>query len=112
MLGSACQESGNLSAADLSPSEANVMEQSASTTALLPIGATGEAAAAPTAVHRKLGAAGILNPGDMQVIDELLAHRSTSPAGSMLISERQLESEAQVLLSGWAFRFRVFEDGR
>lgn len=66
----------------------------------------------PTAVHRKLGAAGMLNPSDLQALDEILANRSCSPAGSLLVSERELDSDARVLLSGWAFRFRVFEDGR
>jgi len=66
----------------------------------------------PTAVHRKLGAAGILGPVDKQVLDHLLESRAVSPAGSLLVCEKQIDSEVQVLLSGWAFRFRVFEDGR
>jgi CRP-like cAMP-binding protein len=69
-------------------------------------------ACAPTAVHRKLGAAGMLGPSDVQVLDEILANRFSSPAGSLLVSEKQLDSDARVLLSGWAFRSRVFEDGR
>jgi CRP-like cAMP-binding protein len=73
-------------------------------------GASGARAA--TAVHRKLGAAGILNPGDVQILDEILEDRFHCAAGSLLVSEKQLDCDARLLLSGWAFRFRVFEDGR
>jgi CRP-like cAMP-binding protein len=72
----------------------------------------GKFAGVPTAVHRKLGAAGILNPGDLQALDQLLANRSSCPPAGLLASEKQLDHEAYGLLSGWAFRFRVFEDGR
>ena len=64
------------------------------------------------AVQRKLGAAGFLNSSDLQVLDDLLSNRFSSPAGSLLVSEKQPDSDARVLLSGWAYRFRVFEDGR
>jgi CRP-like cAMP-binding protein len=54
----------------------------------------------------------MLNPTDIQSLDEIMTNRISSPAGSLLVSERQSESDAHLLLSGWAFRFRVFEDGR
>lgn len=88
------------------------MDFTSESSVLVPNGAADRAVSVPTAVHRKLGAAGMLNPGDIQVLDELLVNRSTLPAGTLLASEKQLDSDAHVLLSGWAFRFRVFEDGR
>jgi CRP-like cAMP-binding protein len=93
--------------------EAIAMDQPAGpSSAMAPNGGVGNSGSNPTAVHRKLGAAGILGPGDSQVLDQLLENRSASSAGSLLVSEKQLDSEVQALLSGWAFRYRVFEDGR
>ena len=50
------------------------------------------------AVQRKLGAAGFLNSSDLQVLDDLLSNRFSSPAGSLLVSEKQPDSDARVLL--------------
>lgn len=88
------------------------MDFSVETSASVMRGAVNGGAGSPTAVHRKLGAAGILSPGDVRVLDELLETRISGAAGSLLVSEKQIDSDAHVLLSGWAFRFRVFEDGR
>jgi CRP-like cAMP-binding protein len=65
-----------------------------------------------TAVHRKLGSGGTLDPSDIRVLDEVLANRCAVAGGSPLTREGGLNGEAHALLSGWAFRFRVFEDGR
>jgi CRP-like cAMP-binding protein len=74
--------------------------------------APGQPAGLPPAVHRKLGAAGMLTQSDLASLDEIMSNLVPSAAGSLLVSGRQAESEAHLLLSGWAFRFRVFEDGR
>ena len=88
------------------------MDFALETSALVLGGAVDGGVYSPTAVHRKLGAAGILNPGDVLVLDELLETRISDTAGNLLVSEKQIDSDAHVLLSGWAFRFRMFEDGR
>ena len=65
-----------------------------------------------TAVHCKLSAARLLTAGDVRALDRMLTCRETVGAGTMLMSERRPESDGYILLSGWAFRFKVFEDGR
>ena len=88
------------------------MAQLSSTARFVTAGESGDGFGAPTAVHRKLGAAGILGPRDVRALDQLLSNRIAASAGTILASDKQTESEAHLLLSGWAFRFRVFEDGR
>lgn len=65
-----------------------------------------------TAVQRKLGSAVALTEEDLLVIERLLSDRQTAAAGAMLVSEGQVEESAYVLTAGWAYRFRMFEDGR
>jgi len=67
---------------------------------------------AATAIRRKLGAAVPLSSEDLSVLDALLAQRLTVAGGTPLMSERQTERSAYAVLSGWAYRYRVFEDGR
>jgi CRP-like cAMP-binding protein len=88
------------------------MNLSLEPTDLAPDHLLGSTLSLPPAVCRKLGASGMLNHNDIRSLDELMANRVSSQAGSLLVSEREIESEAHLLLSGWAFRFRVFEDGR
>jgi CRP-like cAMP-binding protein len=65
-----------------------------------------------TAVKRKLSAAVALSAEDLNALDALLSQRHVVPAGTPLISERQTDRSAYAVLSGWAYRYRVFEDGR
>jgi CRP-like cAMP-binding protein len=65
-----------------------------------------------TAVKRKLSAAVALSTDDLSALEALLSHRQPVSAGTPLISERQTERSAYAVLSGWAYRYRVFEDGR
>ena len=65
-----------------------------------------------TSVKRKLSAAVDLSAEDAQTLDALLSQRISVPAGTTLISERQTDRSAYAVLSGWAHRYRVFEDGR
>ena len=53
-----------------------------------------------------------LTEQDMTAIDRLLDERQTATAGTTLVPEGHIGEEAYVLLMGWAFRFRMFEDGR
>lgn len=64
------------------------------------------------AVKRKLSAAVELSAEDTSVLDMLLSQRQSVAAGTTLISERQTDRTAYAVLSGWAHRYRVFEDGR
>ncbi|WP_162916764.1 Crp/Fnr family transcriptional regulator [Dongia deserti] len=49
---------------------------------------------------------------DVIVVDRLLSTTQVAPAGATLIPEGHVGGEAYVLLAGWAYRFRMFEDGR
>jgi len=60
----------------------------------------------------ELGSAVELTESDLAMVDELLSNRTKAGAGTTLISDGQVNYDAFVLLSGWAFRARVFEDGR
>lgn len=63
-------------------------------------------------VYRKLSAGIALSRDDDVAIDGLLSARMTADAGITLIAEGHIGQDAYVLLSGWAYRFRMFEDGR
>lgn len=65
-----------------------------------------------SAVKRKLSAAVELSADDLGALDGLLSQRQPVTAGTPLISERQTDRSAYAVLSGWAYRYRVFEDGR
>jgi CRP-like cAMP-binding protein len=65
-----------------------------------------------TPLHRKLASAIELTEADVLAIESLLSSRVSLRAGTMLISDGQVDGEAYVLLAGWAYRFRMFEDGR
>jgi CRP-like cAMP-binding protein len=65
-----------------------------------------------TAVKRKLSAAVELGGDDLNALDGLLSQRQSVLAGTQLVSERQTGRSAYAVLSGWAYRYRVFEDGR
>lgn len=66
----------------------------------------------PTAVKRKLSVAVELSAEDLSALELLLSQRQFASAGIPLISERQTDRSAYAVLSGWAYRYRVFEDGR
>jgi len=53
-----------------------------------------------------------LTEDDMLVIERILSDRQIAAAGATLISDGQVDGGAYVLLAGWAYRFRMFEDGR
>lgn len=63
-------------------------------------------------VFRKLSAATALTEEDETAIACLLSTRQTLAAGTPLISEGHVSHDAFAVLSGWAYRFRMFEDGR
>jgi CRP-like cAMP-binding protein len=65
-----------------------------------------------TPLHRKLTSAIELTEADVTALEGLLSNRVSLQAGTMLISDGQADGDAYVLLAGWAYRFRVFEDGR
>lgn len=67
---------------------------------------------AETALHRKLGAAVAFSEDDTGAIDGLLGDRQAAMAGATLVPEGHVGEDAYVLLTGWAIRFRMFEDGR
>lgn len=63
-------------------------------------------------VFRKLRAAIALTAEDESAIACLLSNRQALAAGMPLIFEEHIGEDAFALLSGWAYRFRMFEDGR
>lgn len=63
-------------------------------------------------VCRKLSAAIALTPDDEAAIDDMLSSRQAMTATTTLIPEGHVGQDAYILLSGWAYRFRIFEDGR
>ena len=65
-----------------------------------------------SAVKRKLRAAVELSAEDLSALNALLSQRLSVSGGIPLISERQTDRSAYAVLSGWAYRYRVFEDGR
>ena len=71
-----------------------------------------EATLADTPLHRKLSAAVSLSDEDAMLVDGLVSDRQNAPAGVTLIPEGYVGDESYVLLAGWAYRFRMFEDGR
>jgi CRP-like cAMP-binding protein len=79
-------------------------------------GAHGDSAAGNaltvTAIHRKLASFVGLTNADQDILDEILANRRQVPAGSVLIEEGLPSPPAIAVLDGWAFRCRLFEDGR
>ena len=56
----------------------------------------------PTAVHRKLGAAGILNPGDVRMLDEILANRFHCLAGSRHEHDHRISGKASAKMKQFA----------
>lgn len=63
-------------------------------------------------VCRKLNAAIALSPKDLETIERILSNRLQVAAVTSLVADGYAGQEAYALLSGWACRFRMFEDGR
>ncbi|MEZ5831447.1 MAG: Crp/Fnr family transcriptional regulator [Dongiaceae bacterium] len=53
-----------------------------------------------------------LTAADEAVLNEMLAHKESFAAGTLIIDEGNPNGHAYALLDGWALRFRVFPDGR
>jgi CRP-like cAMP-binding protein len=65
-----------------------------------------------TPIHRKLSAAIDLTPEDRAVIDAILSNHIEIAAGSVFVREGQPLHQGQVVVQGWGYRFRMFQDGR
>lgn len=65
-----------------------------------------------TALHHRLRALNFLNDEDFAALDELLQHREEASPGELIVMEDQDMNRTWVLLDGWAFRYKSFEDGR
>ncbi|MBI2257258.1 MAG: Crp/Fnr family transcriptional regulator [Proteobacteria bacterium] len=67
---------------------------------------------AETSICRKLSAVVGLTAEDRQIIGAILANRFDIPATSVFVREGQPLHQAHVVMQGWAYRFRMFQDGR
>jgi len=65
-----------------------------------------------TALHHRLRALDYLNEEDFYALDKLLKHREEAAPGELIVMEDQEMNRAWVVLDGWAFRYKSFEDGR
>lgn len=66
----------------------------------------------PTALHHRLRGLNYLRSEDFHALDELLKHHEDAAPGDLIVMEDQHMNRVWVLLEGWAFRYKSFEDGR
>lgn len=65
-----------------------------------------------TALHRRLRSLNYLREDDFHALDELLRHHEEASPGDLVVMEDQDMNRTWVLLEGWVFRYKSFEDGR
>lgn len=65
-----------------------------------------------SALHHRLRALNYLRDDDFDALDALLKHRETATSGDLVVMEEQDMHRTWVLLDGWTFRYKSFEDGR
>lgn len=61
---------------------------------------------------RKLGRFGRLSPAERKAVLDLVANREAVPADTVLVQQGEKLTDAVVIESGWAARYRTLEDGR
>lgn len=65
-----------------------------------------------SALHHRLRALKYLREEEFGALDELLRHREEAAPGELVVMEDQEMNRTWVLLDGWVFRYKSFEDGR
>ncbi len=65
-----------------------------------------------TPLHLRLEKLEFLEEDDFSKLDALLAYREEADPGEWVVQEDQETDRTYVLLNGWMFRFKTFEDGR
>lgn len=65
-----------------------------------------------SALHHRLRALDYLRVEDFEALDALMKHQEEAAPGDLVIMEDQDMNRTWVLLDGWAFRYKSFEDGR
>ena len=63
-------------------------------------------------ICRKLSAAIDLTAADRSILERMLSNRSEIAAGTVFVRGGQQLNQAHVVIQGWAYRFRMFQDGR